>query len=206
MPTRDNIEIDLDIGEDFAVQFIWQDEDGTPIPIKNPVSASINSIAFTTPTVTVNTATAHGLSANDYVTISGASTNGNNGTFKVATAPTTTQLTLTNTSGAVQAGSGGTTKFVTCRADVRDAVGTLVMQFKTGSTAATEPTISVASSTGGVLQLSAPKDDTRLLAPGSYTMDLFATVDGVTSPIANPTVKLFTAMLVAYPRTTIMES
>jgi hypothetical protein len=69
---------------------------------------NIASIAFSTPTVTVTTSTTHFLSVGQSVTIAGASTGGNNGTFTVASVTGTTTFTITNASGAVQAGVAGT--------------------------------------------------------------------------------------------------
>lgn len=76
--------------------------------VGNESTASIASIAFSTPTVTVTTSAAHGFAAGQLVTIAAATAAGNNGTFLILTAPTTTTFTLSNTSGAAQAGAAGT--------------------------------------------------------------------------------------------------
>jgi len=71
-------------------------------------SFNISSIAFSTPTVTVTTSAAHGLIAGQTVVIASATTSGNNGTFTVATVPSSTTFTVTNSSGATQASAAGT--------------------------------------------------------------------------------------------------
>lgn len=68
----------------------------------------ISSIAFSTPNVTVTTATAHGYSVGDVVYIANATTAGNNGGFTVASIGSATTFTFANASGAVQAAAGGT--------------------------------------------------------------------------------------------------
>jgi len=82
--------------------------------VNNDVTApvtNISSISFITPTVTVNTSTAHGLTIGNKITIAGTTAGGNQGTFYVLTVPSTTQFTITNASGAAQvAGPGTVTK------------------------------------------------------------------------------------------------
>lgn len=129
MPTRDRIEINMDIGEDFVFQVIWTDEDGLPIPVTTP-----------------------------------------------------------------------------CRADIKDATGTVVVSYRTGNTVGTQATINVSSGTQGFMQLSIPRAITRTLTPGTYTMDLWATVNDATSPISGQQVKVFTAFVIAYDRVTVMEN
>lgn len=128
MAQRDRIEINIDIGEDFAAQIMWTDDDGIGYPITTP-----------------------------------------------------------------------------CRMDVRDTEGTLVMQFETGNTGATEATITL-TSVDGFMQLTAPASVTTAIEPGSYLADLFATVDNTSTPFADQLVKVFSANVLAYPRQTIMES
>jgi hypothetical protein len=76
--------------------------DSTNNDVTAPIT-NINSITFSTPTVTVNTSTAHGLTIGNKITIANTTAGGNQGTFYVATVPTTTQFTVTNSSGAAQA-------------------------------------------------------------------------------------------------------
>jgi hypothetical protein len=75
--------------------------------------AAISSASSTSTTFTINTATAHGLIAGDSVTIEGASLAGYNGTFTVATAPTTTQLTITDAANPGAMGAAGTVRLTT---------------------------------------------------------------------------------------------
>lgn len=73
-----------------------------------PTSVNISSIAFAITTATYTTATNHGLTAGQSVTVTGATAAGNNGVFTVATAPTTTTFTVSNAAGSAQAGAAGT--------------------------------------------------------------------------------------------------
>jgi hypothetical protein len=75
--------------------------------------ANISSASSTSTTFTINTATAHGLIAGDSVTVEGASLAGYNGVFTVATAPTTTQLTITNAANPGAMGAVGTVRLTT---------------------------------------------------------------------------------------------
>ena len=80
----------------------------TDLPTSLAGFSSITSATFASSTLTVNTAAAHRLTASGLVTISGMTTAANNGTFTVASTPTSTQFTVTNASGVAQAGAGGT--------------------------------------------------------------------------------------------------
>lgn len=94
-----------------------------------------------------------------------------------------------------------------CRMDIRDSTGDLVLQFKTGNTGSTQGLITL-SGTSGIFQMTAPKTLTRALAPGMYLADFFATVTSADSPFTGGVqqVKVFSAQINAYQRTTIMES
>src|SRR4051812_24676942 len=71
--------------------------------LKQGPAYSIRSIAFSTPTVTVTVDSGHTVAVSDVITISGATTSGNNGTFAVTGIPGTA-IVFANASGAVQAG------------------------------------------------------------------------------------------------------
>lgn len=90
-----------------------------------------------------------------------------------------------------------------CRMDAKDAEGTVVLSFRTGNTAATESTITLGGQ--GFIQLTSPKAITEDLEPGSYACDLFATVNN-NSVFEDQEVKVFSGYVIAYPRTTVMES
>ena len=82
-------------------------------------AAPIASIAFATPTVTVNlTSAVTGYNAATFTPAVGhraliqtATTFSNNGDFVLATAPSTTQVTFANSAGLAQAAAGGTISF-----------------------------------------------------------------------------------------------
>ncbi|NBW21901.1 MAG: hypothetical protein EBR82_79500 [Caulobacteraceae bacterium] len=59
-------------------------------------------------TATITTASAHGLAAGDLVTVASMSVSGYNGTFLVATVPSTTTFTYTTSGSNIGAGTGGT--------------------------------------------------------------------------------------------------
>lgn len=86
----------------------WVSNNGGANVGRVPTSVNIASIAFATPTVTVTTSTAHLLGVGTTVTIAGATSGGNNGTFTVVTVPSATTFTISNASGAAQAGAAGT--------------------------------------------------------------------------------------------------
>jgi len=45
MGQRENLEIELTAGEDFAAQIYWTDEDGDPIPIQEPCRLEVRDSA-----------------------------------------------------------------------------------------------------------------------------------------------------------------
>jgi hypothetical protein len=90
-----------------------------------------------------------------------------------------------------------------CRMDAKDAEGEVVLSFRTGNTAADESTITLGGQ--GFIQLTSPKSVTAELEPGSYVCDLFATVNN-NSVFEDQEVKVFSGYVIAYPRTTVMES
>ena len=71
-----------------------------------PTSATVNAVSNVLNVYTYTTAAAHGFVAGDVVTIAGSSVAGWNGTFTVASAPTTTTFTV---NGPSSAGYGTTT-------------------------------------------------------------------------------------------------
>lgn len=73
-----------------------------------PAAVNISSIAYSTPNATYTTATNHGLTVGQAVTIAGTTATGNSGVFTVATVPTTTTFTIQNGLGVAQAGAAGT--------------------------------------------------------------------------------------------------
>lgn len=198
MASRDYVEIELDAGEDFACQLLWADNTGAAMPIRATFTKSA-TLSVSSGTVTA-TCAGHAFLVGDYVTISNGAT-GNNGIFAITSVVSGTSFQYTNAS-AVNGTVSAT--FESCRADVK-AGNTTIISFKSSNSPATQASITVAG-TAGVLQLSAPKSITKTLNPGTYAIDVYATVDGVSSPIANPQVKLVSGIFVVNSRTTIMES
>lgn len=78
-----------------------------------PKRFAISSGSSTSTTLTVNTTLAHGLNIGDSVVIEGASLAGYNGTFTVATVPTTTSLTITDAANPGALGASGTVRLAT---------------------------------------------------------------------------------------------
>lgn len=84
-----------------AMYSIGQVDSGFPYALylakrfNNPV---VSSITNSTTTATLTTATVHGLTTSDVITVSAASESAYNGTFAVATVPSTTTLTYTMSS------------------------------------------------------------------------------------------------------------
>jgi len=74
---------------------------------------AISSIAFSTPTNTINVGSTVGIVPGTLVSITAATAAGNNGRFIVATVPNATSFTVTNTAGANQAGSVGNVSIIT---------------------------------------------------------------------------------------------
>lgn len=77
-----------------------------------PKKFNISSASSTTTTLTINTATAHGLNPGDSVTIAGASLAGYNGVFTAATASGTV-LTITDSANPGAMGASGTVRLTT---------------------------------------------------------------------------------------------
>lgn len=77
-----------------------------PIPSSAPSAVSVSSITHTSGTATVTTATAHGYSVNQYVTIAGADQSGYNGTFRITLVPSTTTFNISVDSGTVSPATG----------------------------------------------------------------------------------------------------
>lgn len=71
----------------------------------DPTPMAISAIGESSSTVTVTTSAAHGLAAGNIVKIAGISVNGYNGTYAIASVPTTTTFTYT----ALQTGLGAPT-------------------------------------------------------------------------------------------------
>ncbi len=79
------------IGQEFAIEVV---DSGDPLP--TPPEVAVSSMSQTTTTLTVNTATPHGLSVGTSIGIYGcADSRFNYGSVVVATAPTPTQFTVT---------------------------------------------------------------------------------------------------------------
>jgi len=85
------------------------------MPINGSV-AYIASIAFSSPTATYTVGSTVGITPGSTVVIASATTAGNNGRFTVATVPSATTFTISNTNGAAQAGAVGTVTVVTSAA------------------------------------------------------------------------------------------
>lgn len=68
-----------------------------PIPGDAPSTLSVSSITRSSNTATVTTSSAHGLSANNYITIAGAVETAYNGAFRITSVPSTTTFTYTVT-------------------------------------------------------------------------------------------------------------
>ena len=79
----------------------------TPTFTAATFAATIASITFAASVNTVNTQVNHGLSVNQAIVISGATTAANNGIFTVLAVNTVTQFTVTNAAGVAQAAVGG---------------------------------------------------------------------------------------------------
>lgn len=78
-----------------------------------PLAFNISSASSTSTTFTITMASAHGLIAGNACVIAGASLVGYNGSFTVATAPTTTTLTITNSANPGAMGASGTIRAAT---------------------------------------------------------------------------------------------
>jgi len=71
--------------------------------------AITNGFQKSSTTITLTTAVAHGAAVGDTIVVAGATTIGNNGSFVVASVPSTTTLTYTNSNGAAENGLATTT-------------------------------------------------------------------------------------------------
>ncbi len=78
-----------------------------------PKRFALASASSTSTTFTINTSLAHGLIVGDSVVTENASLAGYNGTFTVATVPTTTSLTITNAANPGAMGASGTIRLAT---------------------------------------------------------------------------------------------
>jgi len=203
MATQDYVDISLDIGEDFACQLLWSDSDGTVMPIRASSTVTVSSLSYSGGIATLTTP-GHSFSVGDYATLTGFSQSVNNGIFPVTAVTSSTVFKIANANAAPVSPYGSAT-FESCRADVKDASGNTIISFKSSNTPSTQASIIIAGSEG-IIQLSAPKSVTKSLTPGQFSIDIYATVDGVTSPIANPQVKLVSGFFTVNSRTTIMES
>lgn len=77
-----------------------------PIPDSAPSALSVSSITHTSGTATVTTSTAHGLEANNFVTIAGADQSGYNGAFRILSAPSTVTFTISVATTTVTPATG----------------------------------------------------------------------------------------------------
>lgn len=77
-----------------------------PVPAAAPTTYSISSITQTSGTATVTTASAHGYSRNDVVTIAGADQSGYNGSATILTVPSTTTFTYSVDSATTSPATG----------------------------------------------------------------------------------------------------
>ena len=102
-----------DIVSGSVVQVVY---DGTQFQLLNPYSASvgpttslISSLSLTSNVVTINTASAHGILINDSVVVTAVTNTAVNGSFTVASVPTSTSftyaLTASNISATVDTGT-----------------------------------------------------------------------------------------------------
>lgn len=89
-------------------------------------------------------------------------------------------------------------------ADVKDANGQIAIRFATTSDPATQAYVSVGGP-NGFLQLTCPKEITRLLIPGRYVFDLFATVADATGPFDRQLQQVVSGWVIASPRVTQIE-
>lgn len=65
-----------------------------PIPSSTPSALTVSDITRSSSTATVTTSIAHGLFANEYVTIAGADQTDYNGSFRILSVPTSTTFTI----------------------------------------------------------------------------------------------------------------
>lgn len=77
-----------------------------PVPQSAPSALSVSGITQTSGIATVTTTTAHGLVANNYVTIAGANQSGYNGAFKITSVPSTVTFTITVAAATVSPATG----------------------------------------------------------------------------------------------------
>src|SRR5436309_4485417 len=97
-----------------------------PAPVSiaaSPTGATENGFL-----VTINTTTAHGLSAGQSLTIAGVGVAGYNGTFPVVSAPTTTQFTYIAGASSLAASGGGTAASAMATIQTATAHGLIVGQ------------------------------------------------------------------------------
>src|SRR5438093_707113 len=102
-----------------------------PAPVSiaaSPTGATENGFL-----VTINTTTAHGLSAGQSLTIAGVGVAGYNGTFPVVSAPTTTQFTYIAGASGLAASGGGTAASATATIQTTAAHGFVTGQLVTTS-------------------------------------------------------------------------
>ena len=87
--------------------------------------------------------------------------------------------------------------------DVKDANGQIALRFATTTDPETQAYIAVGGP-NGFMQLSAPSELTRLLAPGRYVFDLFASVADSTT-FQRQLRRVFGGFLIAIHRVTRIE-
>src|SRR5438128_1712205 len=106
---------------------------GATQPAAVTIAASPNGATENGFLVTINTTTAHGLSAGQSLTIAGVGVAGYNGTFPVVSAPTTTQFTYIAGASSLAASGGGSAASATATIQTTAAHGFVVGQLVTTS-------------------------------------------------------------------------
>jgi hypothetical protein len=176
-------------------------------------------------TGTFTTAAAHGLAVGDTVIVSGASITGYNGTWVVASVPTTTSFTANLGSGGLSNATGGIaskalrftvnyTSYATAQSysvytpcgpvDVGTSVGPQ-LALQTACTGSMMDVVVIARGTNGVPLAYTQKAAVAVSANGSTTItDTWHPLDTVTATYANPTTRvtdITTERFIPYVRT-----
>jgi hypothetical protein len=96
-----------------VVSIRLKDAQFPPLVSFSTAVTAISSIAFSTPTNTINVGSTVGIVPGTLVSITAAASASNNGRFIVATVPNATSFTVTNTAGAAQGSAGGNVSIIT---------------------------------------------------------------------------------------------
>ncbi|HSD86107.1 MAG TPA: hypothetical protein VLB44_01285, partial [Kofleriaceae bacterium] len=174
-------------------------------------TANLTTATKSGSTGTFTTAAAHGLAVGDSVVVSGASITGYNGTWVVASVPTTTTFTANIGSGGLANATGGLASkalrftvnypsFATAQSYMVYTpcgpidVGTSVapsLALQTACTGSTMDVVVIARGTNGVPLAYTQKAAVAVSANGSTTItDTWHALDTVTATYANPTTRV----------------